>query len=69
MAVSSSTSLDAAERAAIVNAILETAGNLALAARQLGISRSTLYRKAARYGISLPGVARGGEDAERPVGH
>lgn len=70
---SPTTSLDATERAAIVNVVLETSGNLALAARLLGISRSTLYRKAARYGISLPSLSRGeraeGDGTERPVGH
>ncbi|HJS87352.1 MAG TPA: sigma 54-interacting transcriptional regulator, partial [Acetobacteraceae bacterium] len=69
----SGASLDATERAAIINAVLETSGNLALAARMLGISRSTLYRKAARYGISLPSVTRGAEadrgGTEQPIGH
>ena len=32
-------------RAAIQQAVLDTRGNLSAAARQLGISRQTLYRK------------------------
>ncbi len=38
-------SLDSAEQAAIQQALLRAHGNRAAAARQLGISRSTLYRK------------------------
>jgi transcriptional regulator of acetoin/glycerol metabolism len=48
------TRLAAAERTAIMQAVQRTQGNFAEAARTLGISRSTLYRKAGRYGISLP---------------
>ncbi len=48
-----STRLDQPKPPPIVEAIGRSRGNLALAARALGISRSTLYRKAARYGISL----------------
>jgi transcriptional regulator of acetoin/glycerol metabolism len=48
------TQLEAAECAAIVQAVQHTQGNFAEAARALGISRSTLYRKAGRYGISPP---------------
>lgn len=42
-----------AERAAIRRALADNAGNVAAAARRLGVSRSTLYRKAARFGIAL----------------
>ncbi len=43
------TSLEESERAAIVRAIKDHQGNLAKAARALGVSRSTLYRKVERY--------------------
>lgn len=39
------------EREAVIEAIAACEGNLASAARQLGISRMTLYRWMARYGI------------------
>jgi sigma-54 dependent transcriptional regulator, acetoin dehydrogenase operon transcriptional activator AcoR len=42
-------SLDDAERVAIARAVAQFHGNLAAAARSLGISRSTLYRKVERY--------------------
>jgi transcriptional regulator of acetoin/glycerol metabolism len=45
-------SLEQAERAAIAQAIRVSGANLAEAARSLGISRSTLYRKMERYGLS-----------------
>ena len=45
------TSLEQAERAAIAKAIGQAHANLAEAARSLGISRSTLYRKMERYGL------------------
>ncbi|MDZ5459519.1 sigma-54-dependent Fis family transcriptional regulator [Azohydromonas lata] len=44
-------SLEAAERLTITRAIQSVQGNLAQAARHLGISRSTLYRKVERYGL------------------
>ena len=43
--LSAATSLEAAERQTIGRALVEFHGNLAKAARSLGISRSTLYRK------------------------
>lgn len=60
-----STKLDEAERDAIMRAIDHESGNMARAARRLGISRSTLYRKLERYGpanaldgeMSRPGIA------------
>ncbi len=42
-------SLEETERLAIMRAVNETHGNLAQAARALGVSRSTLYRKVERY--------------------
>ena len=45
-------SLEQAERATIAQAIVQSHANLAEAARSLGISRSTLYRKMERYGLS-----------------
>ena len=53
------TSLEEAECAAIIQAVQLHHGNFAEAARALGIARSTLYRKAERYGINLVGAARG----------
>ena len=40
------------EEALIRKAIADTGGNLTLAARQLGIAKSTLYTKLQRYGLS-----------------
>ena len=45
--------LDEIERETILGAIRAVQGNLAGAARRLGISRSTLYRKMAGYGLDL----------------
>jgi transcriptional regulator of acetoin/glycerol metabolism len=45
-------SLEQAERVTIAQAIMRSDANLAEAARSLGISRSTLYRKMERYGLS-----------------
>jgi transcriptional regulator with PAS, ATPase and Fis domain len=45
------TSLDEAERDAILRAIDHEHGNVAGAARRLGVSRSTIYRKMCRYGL------------------
>jgi transcriptional regulator of acetoin/glycerol metabolism len=42
------TSLGTLEREAIRQALAQAGGNLSLAARQLGISRNTLYRKLRR---------------------
>lgn len=50
------TSLEESERQAIVRTVHELQGNLAQAARALGISRSTLYRKIERY--QLHGLVR-----------
>ena len=48
-AAAAATSLEEAERLAIVRAVKAMHGNLAQAARSLGVSRSTLYRKVERY--------------------
>ena len=58
-----STSLEESERQAIVRAVQSVHGNLAQAARALGISRSTLYRKVERY--HLEAIVRLGEDTDR----
>ncbi len=52
----SAASLEETERLAIVRAVNDTHGNLAQAARALGVSRSTLYRKVERY--HLESIAR-----------
>jgi transcriptional regulator with PAS, ATPase and Fis domain len=49
-------SLEAYERCALERALAESRGDVSLAARRLGIGRSTLYRKLARHGLG-----RGGE--------
>jgi transcriptional regulator with PAS, ATPase and Fis domain len=43
--------LDAVERRAIEHALEVSGGNLARAARMLGVARNTLYNKLARYGL------------------
>ena len=56
-------SIEDAERAAIVGAVKSMHGNLTQAARALGVSRSTLYRKVERYHLESlvagPGSASG----------
>ena len=47
------TPLESMERDAIVNSLLEANGNRSKAARTLGISRATIYRKIAEYSINL----------------
>jgi DNA-binding NtrC family response regulator len=47
------TSMGDAERDAIVRAVDHEHGNLAAAARRLGVSRSTIYRKMSRYGLDV----------------
>ncbi len=46
-------SLEATERAAIMGAIRLCSGNLTAAAKSLGVSRSTLYRKIERYQLQV----------------
>jgi sigma-54 dependent transcriptional regulator, acetoin dehydrogenase operon transcriptional activator AcoR len=48
------TPLEAIECDAIVDALLDADGNKAEAARHLGMSRATIYRKIRGYGISMP---------------
>jgi transcriptional regulator of acetoin/glycerol metabolism len=46
--------LESIERDAIVEALINTAGNRGEAARHLGMSRATMYRKIRSYGINVP---------------
>jgi transcriptional regulator of acetoin/glycerol metabolism len=50
------TPLEAIECDAIVDALIDTDGNKAEAARHLGMSRATIYRKIRGYGISMPSL-------------
>lgn len=45
------TSLESVERTAIAKSIKQNAGNLAAVARELGITRQTLYNKVKKYGL------------------
>lgn len=63
-----SASLEAAERCAIQKAVINFQGNLAQAARLLGISRSTLYRKVERYRLEDFVRAAGGSLEGEQVG-
>ena len=49
----SDTTLKGVERQQILRALREAEGNRSLAARNLGIERKTLYKKARRLGIDL----------------
>ncbi len=53
------TPLEAIECDAIVDALLDNEGNKAEAARHLGMSRATIYRKIRGYGISMSAVTAG----------
>ena len=46
-------SMDEIEKVAIEQALKATAGNVSLAARQLGLGRTTLYRKMMAYGMHV----------------
>ena len=59
------TPLEAIECDAIVDALLDTDGNKAEAARQLGMSRATIYRKIRGYGLSMPVERRLSDSAAR----
>ncbi len=48
------TSLEAMERDAIVRCLTDSDGNKMRAARSLGMSRATIYRKIREYGIVAP---------------
>ena len=45
--------VDRAEREAILRALQSSAGNKSVAARELGLSRTTLYRRMEKHGIPL----------------
>ncbi|MGH3782641.1 MAG: sigma-54-dependent Fis family transcriptional regulator [Pseudonocardiaceae bacterium] len=46
--------LESIERDAVVETLINTAGNCAQAARHLGMSRASIYRKIRYYGINVP---------------
>jgi len=48
--------LEEVERRYILRVLAKTGGNMTKAARSLGISRSTLWRKVGKYGISVDGL-------------
>jgi transcriptional regulator of acetoin/glycerol metabolism len=50
--------VEAIERDAIVESLMGTEGDRAAAARHLGMSRATIYRKIRNYGITLPTAGR-----------
>jgi DNA-binding NtrC family response regulator len=53
--------LEDAERELFVRALKANDGNILATARQLGVSRGTLYRKIRKYGIDVPGGGTTGE--------
>lgn len=53
------TPMEALERDAIVNALLEADGSKDEAARLLGMSRATIFRKTRAYGIMVPRIGPG----------
>jgi transcriptional regulator of acetoin/glycerol metabolism len=46
--------LESIERDAVVDALVNAGGNRVEAARHLGMSRATIYRKIRYYGIRVP---------------
>ncbi|MGQ0841612.1 sigma-54-dependent Fis family transcriptional regulator [Actinokineospora sp.] len=52
--------VEAIERDAIVESLISTNGDRAAAARDLGMSRATIYRKIRNYGITVPTRSRRG---------
>jgi two-component system response regulator HydG len=59
-------SLDAYERAALERALGESGGDATLAARRLGIGRSTFYRKLAEHGIAPARRSEGPQPSRAP---
>jgi len=59
-------SLDAYERCALERALEESGGDAAVAARRLGVGRSTFYRKLSQHGLR-PAPARQRPNLERAV--
>jgi transcriptional regulator of acetoin/glycerol metabolism len=53
------------ERRACAEALVRFGGNIAYAARALGIARGTLYAKMKRYGIPVPETTPSGITASR----
>jgi transcriptional regulator with GAF, ATPase, and Fis domain len=56
------------EREAIIDALELTAWNIARAARELGISRNTLYRKIEEHGLETPGTIAEDSNESTPDG-
>lgn len=48
------TRMESTERDTIIKSLTETGGNRSKAARAIGISRATIYRKINEYGIDIP---------------
>lgn len=44
---------DVTEKVMIEDTLTECRGNVTLAARELGVSRNTLYKKVSKYGIKI----------------
>lgn len=51
------TGLERAERQVLLDALRDAGGDREAAARDLGISRATIYRKLKRLGIAMPAAA------------
>lgn len=64
-AVTPRAELDAVEREVILESIVNSAYNMSTAAKLLGISRSTLYRKMKRHGIERPSTGLLGANQQR----
>lgn len=60
-------SLDAYERSAVERALRECEGDVAAAARRLGIGRSTLYRKLAKHRVEPEVGGTSGVGPARPI--
>jgi DNA-binding NtrC family response regulator len=55
--------LEMAERRVVQRTLEASGGNIVAAARHLGVSRGTLYRKIQKYGLAVPGGGRRGGGA------